>query len=362
MPQHYNWRRSRPSSSSESPPIRPSRSSGSSYEASSSDQGKRSPSPPSSVDYSHLHLPPLNIVQPPKRSQVPFSRSTPNLVASLNLSKDACRACGATFDAAIEARQPRMMPCLHSFCTRCLVKVYDYLEVLTASKSATRSQRYSWRRYNQQQQPQNAVSASKTTFLGNFLCPLCHTLTPIFGGRRESVISAFPLDKLIITTKSSSAVSEHSSRYCFSYLDTKCDKIDSTIYFSHQPLLEMVVREIHPKIKVIQNAVFETELARQSITENVASIEARLLPRIPSGTESIRNIRSETLSRLHQIRLRRLNMIVRRQLMLKQCEKVVNRIMLLGNAINCQSVIDFDSGFKVFVQHTSKIEWFRRLG
>ncbi len=84
----------------------------------------------------------------------------------------------------------------------------------------------------------------------------------------------------------------------------------------------MVVREIHPKIKVIQAAVLETEVAKCKIDENVASIEARLIPERPSASETIGKVRSEALSKLHLLRLKKMNSIVRRQLMLKQSEKV----------------------------------------
>ena len=51
---HYNWRRSRPSSTESLIPSRQaSRSSG------SSSSEKRSPSPPNSVDYSHLQIEPI---------------------------------------------------------------------------------------------------------------------------------------------------------------------------------------------------------------------------------------------------------------------------------------------------------------
>ena len=48
-------------------------------------------------------------------------------------------------------------------------------------------------------------------------------------------------------------------------------------------LLNLVVQEIQPKIRVIQKAVFETETAKQAIFDNVSVIEQRLMPNVPSG-------------------------------------------------------------------------------
>ena len=83
-----------------------------------------------------------------------------------------------------------------------------------------------------------------------------------------------------------------------------------------------MVQEIQPKIKVIQRAILETETTRKNINDNVSAIEHRLMPEIPSESETISRVRTELLEHLHKCRAKRLNAIVRRQLILKQCEKV----------------------------------------
>ena len=82
------------------------------------------------------------------------------------------------------------------------------------------------------------------------------------------------------------------------------------------------MQEIHPKIKVIQKAVFDTEMAKQSINETVSIIEQRLMPKIPSESEALTKVRANLLDKLHVSRSKRLNSIIRKQLILKQCEKV----------------------------------------
>ena len=98
---------------------------------------------------------------------------------------------------------------------------------------------------------------------------------------------------------------------------------DFFMYFS-KSLVNFVVQEIQPKIKVIQSAILETENAKKVISDNVALIEKRLMPNIPSESEAITRVRTELLESLHKCRAKRLNTIVRRQLILKQCEKVQN--------------------------------------
>ena len=93
------------------------------------------------------------------------------------------------------------------------------------------------------------------------------------------------------------------------------------LHFS-KSLVNFVVQEIQPKIKVIQSAILETENAKKVISDNVALIEKRLMPNIPSESEAITRVRTELLESLHKCRAKRLNAIVRRQLILKQCEKV----------------------------------------
>ena len=98
-----------------------------------------------------------------------------------------------------------------------------------------------------------------------------------------------------------------------------------SLHFS-KSLVNFVVHEIQPKIKVIQSAILETENAKTIITENVALIEKRLMPNIPSESEAITRVRTELLESLHKCRAKRLNAIVKRQLILKQCEKVQKKL------------------------------------
>ena len=102
---------------------------------------------------------------------------------------------------------------------------------------------------------------------------------------------------------------------------------DFTIYLPFsKSLLNFVVQEIQPKIKVIQSAILESENARKIISENVALIEKRLMPNIPSESETITRVRTELLESLHKSRAKRLNAIVKRQIILKQCEKVKKKL------------------------------------
>ena len=169
----YNWRRSRTSSTtSESPtPMRPPRSSESSNYSCDS---------PASVDYSHLHLQPV----------------------TLKLVKISCPSCDLPFDEVVEARQPRLLPCLHSFCTQCIMKAYDYLEILAQNSLRRRpSSRYSWRN---RQSPSRSNSPSRNIHtLGHFLCPICHNSASINSGGRESIKTSFPLDPLALITAES---------------------------------------------------------------------------------------------------------------------------------------------------------------
>ena len=102
---------------------------------------------------------------------------------------------------------------------------------------------------------------------------------------------------------------------------------DFTFYLPFsKSLLNFVVQEIQPKIKVIQSAILESENARKIISENVALIEKRLMPNIPSESETITRVRTELLESLHKSRAKRLNAIVKRQIILKQCEKVKKKL------------------------------------
>ena len=99
---------------------------------------------------------------------------------------------------------------------------------------------------------------------------------------------------------------------------------NSKIWFS-KSLLDLVVQEIHPKIKVIQKAVFDTEMAKTKIKETVSLIEQRLMPKIPSESEALTKVRNDLMEKLEASKLKRLNIIIRKQLVLKQCEKVSSK-------------------------------------
>ena len=90
-------------------------------------------------------------------------------------------------------------------------------------------------------------------------------------------------------------------------------------------MLDLVVQEIHPKIKVIQKAVFDTEMAKTKINETVSLIEQRLIPKIPSESETLTKVRMDLLEKLQASKSKKLNIIIRKQLILKQCEKVLQQ-------------------------------------
>ena len=140
---------------------------------------------PASVDYSHLQIQP-----------VAFKAKAENL-------KTKCTGCDLPFDEAIEARQPRLLPCLHSFCTQCLLKAYDYLEIIAQNSLKRRpSSRYSWR--SRQQSPSRSSSPSRNlNILGHFLCPVCLNGAPMVVGGRDSIKNGFPLDPLALVTSES---------------------------------------------------------------------------------------------------------------------------------------------------------------
>ena len=267
---HYNWRRSRPNSSSDSSIVNSisrqvSRSSAESSEISGGVGGGRSPSPPkrstpsppSSVDYSHLQIEPLSLtkstnngVQQPnskilsKTTATESKRGGNSLSASpttttLSLPTTSCPTCGLAFDEAIIARQPRLMPCLHSFCTQCLQNVYDHLETLHVSrinKSATsRISRYSWRGKHQQNscgtgsgsnsnssRSNSSSPQSVKSILGHFMCPFCHNMALIYNGGREAILCSFPIDQLVLsiisTEQSSSSSSLNKSKSAAKYV------------------------------------------------------------------------------------------------------------------------------------------------
>ncbi len=238
MPPTYNWRRSRQTSSAsssdsptasggraigDSPPIKPLRTSINRGSLSSNE--RRTPSPsspppiqmqnPAVVDYSHLHLAPLSNPKPASNNE------------------DCCPTCHVGFDEAIEVRQPRIMPCLHTFCTSCIRRVQEHLEALSSRwNSGTRTSRYSWRNRTSGSSPVRGSSptpptsttttttASAKTVLGNFLCPLCHELTPISGG--HEAVRSFPLNKLLCSGLTANADS-HTNRY-FAILYTRVCK------------------------------------------------------------------------------------------------------------------------------------------
>ena len=143
---------------------------------------------PASVDYSHLQIQPVTF----------------NSVQKSRKSKIKCNACDLPFDEAIEARQPRLLPCLHSFCTQCLMKAYDYLEIIAQNSLKRRpSSRYSWRNRDRQSPSRSSSPSRNVNILGHFLCPICLNVAPMVVGGRESIKNGFPLDPLALVTSES---------------------------------------------------------------------------------------------------------------------------------------------------------------
>ena len=115
---HYNWRNRPNSNESIITSRQASRSSGSMTDSGcNSGSEKRSPSPPEDVDYSHLQIPHV--------SNVPIENS----------DRILCYGCNLPFEECTISRQPRLMPCLHSFCTQCLQNVNDKLENLQVTRA-----------------------------------------------------------------------------------------------------------------------------------------------------------------------------------------------------------------------------------
>ena len=247
---HYNWRRSRPNSSSESSIVisrQASRSSESSASGgrSPSPPKRSTPSPPSSVDYSHLQIEPLSLMNKSDLPNSTTSKTTKGSSAAASTTASSpspttrsCPTCGLAFDQAIIARQPRLMPCLHSFCTQCLQNVYDHLETLHVSrinKSATSRSRYSWRGKHQQNscgtgsgsnsnssRSNSSSPQSVKSILGHFMCPFCHNMALIYNGGREAILCSFPIDQLVLsiisTEQSSSSSSLNKSKSAAKYV------------------------------------------------------------------------------------------------------------------------------------------------
>ena len=121
-----------------------------------------------------------------------------------NSNKIKCTACDLPFDEAIEARQPRILPCLHSFCTQCLMKAYDYLEIVAQNSLKRRpSSRYSWRNRDRQSPSRSSSPSRNVNILGHFLCPICFNVAPMVVGGRQSIKNGFPLDPLVLVTSES---------------------------------------------------------------------------------------------------------------------------------------------------------------
>ena len=201
---HYNWRRSRPSSTESLIPSRQaSRSSG------SSSSEKRSPSPPNSVDYSHLQIEPITAGN---GSQTSTSTGSSRIETDGNgsngcSSPTSCPTCGLPFEESVIARQPRLMPCLHSFCTQCIQNVYDHLETIQTSRmksyNSRPSSRYSWRKHHSPNRSNSSSPQSVKSVLGHFMCPFCHNMAIIYNGGREVILSTFPMDYLILNKSTS---------------------------------------------------------------------------------------------------------------------------------------------------------------
>ena len=198
---HYNWRRSRPSSTESLIPSRQaSRSSG------SSSSEKRSPSPPNSVDYSHLQIEPITGNGSQTSTSTGSSRIETNGSNSCS-GPTSCPTCGLPFDESVIARQPRLMPCLHSFCTQCIQNVYDHLETIQTSRiksyNSRPSSRYSWRKHHSPNRSNSSSPQSVKSVLGHFMCPFCHNMAIIYNGGREVILSTFPMDYLILNKSTS---------------------------------------------------------------------------------------------------------------------------------------------------------------
>ena len=117
---HYNWRNRPNSNESIITSRKDSRNSGSVTTDSGCNSGseKRSPSPlEDNPDYSHLQIPHV--------SNVPIENS----------DRILCYGCNLPFEECTISRQPRLMPCLHSFCTQCLQNVNDKLENLQVTRA-----------------------------------------------------------------------------------------------------------------------------------------------------------------------------------------------------------------------------------
>lgn len=130
----------------------------------------------------------------------------------------------------------------------------------------------------------------------------------IYNGGREAILCSFPIDQLVLSIISTEQSSSSSS-------------LNKSKSAANKSLLDLVVQEIHPKIKVIQKAVFDTEMAKTKIKETVSLIEQRLMPKIPSESEALTKVRNDLMEKLEASKLKRLNIIIRKQLVLKQCEK-----------------------------------------
>lgn len=90
---------------------------------------------------------------------------------------------------------------------------------------------------------------------------------------------------------------------------------------SHSSLLEMVVREIHPKIKVIQRAICDTECCKEHLLESVDAVERKCTGLLFWQAKPVCTMREDLFAKLRLLKLKHMNRIVRRLLLLKQCEQ-----------------------------------------
>jgi hypothetical protein len=147
------------------------------------------------------------------KARFPTSVSSPNLNAApalKHLGNDRrpanfvaaglCPICSLPFGDQSECTVPRILPCLHTFCTGCLQRAENFLVLLSKSGSLNRPTRYSWRR------------RSARASLGSFLCPFCHTETSVL---LIEGIRNLPINRFILPTPPAIKSDQHFNRQRF---------------------------------------------------------------------------------------------------------------------------------------------------
>ena len=159
-------------------------------------------------NFSHLQIEPIisNGTQTSTTSSA-SSRIETNGKGNSSSGPTSCPTCGLPFEESVIARQPRLMPCLHSFCTQCIQNVYDHLETIQSSRiksyNSRPSSRYSWRKQHSPNRSNSSSPQSVKSILGHFMCPFCHNMATIYNGGREVILSTFPMDYLILNKSTS---------------------------------------------------------------------------------------------------------------------------------------------------------------